>query len=104
MQRKALLTITGSQDYNGDKDKIEMKTVGTIEHKDDSYIIRYTEAIENSNASLKSKLTIAKDESKVEMMKSGPYSSLLIIENQSGIFAITARNTAICSWVYSERM
>ena len=42
MQRKALLTITGSQDYNGDKDKIEMKTVGTIEHKDDSYIIRYT--------------------------------------------------------------
>ncbi len=80
MQRKALLTITGSQDYNGDKDKIEMKTVGTIEHKDDSYIIRYTEAIENSNASLKSKLTIAKDESKVEMMKSGPYSSLLIIE------------------------
>ena len=80
MQRKALLTITGSQDYNGDKDKIEMKTVGTIEHKDDSYIIRYTEAIENSNASLKSKLTIAKDESKVEMMKSGPYSSRLIIE------------------------
>ena len=74
MQRKALLTITGSQDYNGDKDKIEMKTVGTIEHKDDSYIIRYTEAIENSNASLKSKLTIAK------RMKSGPYSSLLIIE------------------------
>lgn len=80
MQKKALLTIIGSQDYNGDKDKIEMKTVGTIEHNDDSYVIRYTEAVENSPASLKSKLVIAKDESKVEMTKSGAYSSLLVIE------------------------
>ena len=32
MQRKALLTITGSQDYKGDKDKIEMKTVSVTSY------------------------------------------------------------------------
>lgn len=77
---KALITIIGHQKFDGDKDQVEMKTVGTVEYDDDNYIIRYNEELENSTAPLRAKLNIAKDESKVEMIKSGAYSSCLIIE------------------------
>lgn len=77
---KALITIIGHQKFDDDKDQVEMKTVGTFEHDDDNYIIRYNEELENSTAPLRAKLNIAKDESKVEMIKSGAYSSCLIIE------------------------
>lgn len=77
---KALITIIGHQKFDDDKDQVEMKTVGTVEYDDDNYIIRYNEELENSTAPLRAKLNIAKDESKVEMIKSGPYSSCLIIE------------------------
>ena len=77
---KALITIIGHQKYDDDKDQVEMKTVGTFEHDEDNYIIRYNEELENSTAPLRAKLNIAKDESKVEMIKSGAYSSCLIIE------------------------
>lgn len=77
---KALITIIGHQKFDDDKDQVEMKTVGSFEHDDDNYIIRYNEELENSTAPLRAKLNIAKDESKVEMIKSGAYSSCLIIE------------------------
>lgn len=77
---KALITIIGHQKFDDDKNQVEMKTVGTFEHDDDNYIIRYNEELENSTAPLRAKLNIAKDESKVEMIKSGAYSSCLIIE------------------------
>lgn len=76
----ALITIIGHQKFDDDKDQVEMKTVGTFEHDEDNYIIRYNEELENSTAPLRAKLNIAKDESKVEMIKSGAYSSCLIIE------------------------
>ena len=77
---KALITIIGHQKFDDDKDQVEMKTVGTFEHDDDNYIIRYNEELENSTMPIRARLNIAKDESKVEMIKSGPYSSCLIIE------------------------
>lgn len=77
---KALITIIGHQKFDDDKDQVEMKTVGTVEYDDDNYIIRYNEELENSTAPLRARLNIAKDESKVEMIKSGAYSSCLIIE------------------------
>lgn len=77
---KALITIIGHQKFDDDKDQVEMKTVGTVEYDDDNYIIRYNEELENSTAPLRAKLNIAKDESKVEIIKSGAYSSCLIIE------------------------
>lgn len=77
---KALITIIGHQKFDDDKDQVEMKTVGTVEYDDDNYIIRYNEELENGTAPLRAKLNIAKDESKVEMIKSGAYSSCLIIE------------------------
>ncbi len=77
---KALITIIGHQKYDDDKDRVEMKTVGTVEYDDDNYIIRYNEELEGNTIPIRAKLNIAKDESKVEMIKSGPYSSCLIIE------------------------
>lgn len=77
---KALITIIGHQRFDDDKDQVEMKTVGTVEHDDNNYIIRYNEELENGSTPIRAKLNIAKDESKVEMIKSGPYSSCLIIE------------------------
>lgn len=77
---KALITIIGHQKFDDDKDQVEMKTIGTVEQDDENYIIRYNEELENSTAPLRAKLNIAKDESKVEMIKSGAYSSCLIIE------------------------
>ena len=77
---KALSTITGRQQYDDDKDQVEMKTIGTVEQDDENYIIRYNEELENSTMPIRARLNIAKDESKVEMIKSGPYSSCLIIE------------------------
>lgn len=77
---KALITIIGHQRFDDDKDQVEMKTVGTVEHDDDNYIIRYNEELETGSTPIRAKLNIAKDESKVEMIKSGPYSSCLIIE------------------------
>lgn len=77
---KALITIIGHQKFDDDKDQVEMKTVGTVEHDNDNYIIRYNEELETGSTPIRAKLNIAKDESKVEMIKSGPYSSCLIIE------------------------
>ena len=77
---KALITITGRQQYDDDKDQVEMKTIGTVEQDDENYIIRYNEELENSTMPIRARLNIAKDESKVEMIKSGPYASCLIIE------------------------
>ena len=77
---KALITITGRQQYDDDKDQVEMKTIGTVEQDDENYIIRYIEELENCTMPIRARLNIAKDESKVEMIKSGPYSSCLIIE------------------------
>ena len=77
---KALITITGRQQYDDDKDQVEMKTIGTVEQDEKNYIIRYNEELENSTMPIRARLNIAKDESKVEMIKSGPYSSCLIIE------------------------
>lgn len=80
MAKKAIITVIGRQNYGDSKDKIEMKTVGTIDTDDTNYIIEYNEALEDSSQSICVRLTIAKDESRVEMIKSGPFSSCLIIE------------------------
>lgn len=80
MAKKVLITVIGRQQYDDSKDKIEMKTVGTIDMDDSYYIIEYNEALENSSEVIKVKLKIAKDESRVQMLKSGPFSSCLIVE------------------------
>lgn len=81
MAKKILITVIGSQKYGaGNDDSIELTTVGTIEETDEQYIIRYSEEQPPPAKPIKAKLSISKDEKKVEMMRSGAYSSCLIIE------------------------
>lgn len=80
MKQNALIKIVGRQKYGIDSDKIEMTTVGTVEEKDDCFILRYNEEQEPPMKPLKTTLTITKDEQRVELLRSGAYASLLIIE------------------------
>lgn len=80
MARKAVITIIGKQRYGDERDEIEVTTVGTIEEKADEYTIRYVEEQESLQKPIKTSLHISKDEQQVEMLKSGPYSSCLVIE------------------------
>lgn len=80
MTKRSLITIIGKQKYGSDNDKIEMTTVGTLEEKDDRYIISYNEEQEPPRSPIKATLNVYKNEKKVEMIKAGPYSSCLIIE------------------------
>ena len=81
MAKKILLTVTGTQSYGSNNDdSVELTTVGTIEETDEFHIIRYSEEQAPPEKPIKVKLSISKDEKKVEMMRSGAYSSCLIIE------------------------
>lgn len=81
MTRKAVLEIIGTQHYDKDNDDtVELTTVGTIEETDDKYIIRYNEEQEPPRSTIRAKLSIQKDKSTVEMLRSGDVGSCLIIE------------------------
>ena len=80
MKKNALIKIVGKQKYGVDSDKIEMTTVGTIEETDDRFILRYNEEQEPPMKPLRTKLTITKDEQRVELLRSGAIGSLLVIE------------------------
>ena len=79
-KRKALIKVVGKQKLDGDNDKIELTTVGTLEETDDRYILSYNEMLEPQSAPIHTKLSVQKDEKRVELMRSGAYGSLLIIE------------------------
>ena len=80
MVQNGLIKIVGKQKYGIDSDKVELTTVGTFEEKDDCFVLRYKEEQEPPMQPLRTKLTITKDEQRVELMRSGATSSLLIIE------------------------
>lgn len=81
LSKKALIKIIGSQHYSAENnDSVELTTVGTIEETADKYIIRYNEEQDPPSKPIRAKLSISKDEKKVEMLRSGAYSSCLIIE------------------------
>ena len=80
MDKKALIKVVGKQRYGKDSDKIELTTIGTFEETNDSYILRYKEEQEPPYASVKTSLSISKDEKKVELLREGQHGSLLIIE------------------------
>lgn len=79
--KKALIKVTGRQNYDSDgNDKIELTTIGTVEETDNEYILSYNEELEPHSAPVKTRLSVRKDEKRVELMRSGAYGSLLIIE------------------------
>lgn len=80
MKREVLLEITGSQRIDSQKDQIEMTTVGTMEEQDDAYIVCYTEEQEPPAAPVYAQVRIAKDNSRVEITRSGAGASCLVIE------------------------
>ena len=78
--KKALIKVTGKQNYGNDDDKIELTTIGTLEETDNEYILSYNEELEPNSAPIKTRLSVRKDEKRVELMRSGGFGSLLIIE------------------------
>ena len=80
MSRRALIKITGTQRLGEDSDKIEMTTVGSLEETEDKYIFRYNEELEPPKSPINVKLSIDKDEKRVELLRTGAFGSLLIIE------------------------
>ena len=77
---RILLEITGTQQIDHDKDKIELTTIGTIRDDGSAYIIRYTEEQTPPLAPVKVTVRIQKDESAVQMTRTGAYDSCLMIE------------------------
>lgn len=77
---KILLKITGTQLVDRQKDCIELTTTGTLRDDGTAYVIRYTEEQEPPFAPVKVTVRIQKDESAVEMTRSGEFASCLFIE------------------------
>lgn len=77
---RILLEITGTQQIDSDRDKIELTTIGTIRDDGSAYIIRYTEEQSPPLAPVKVTVRIQKDESAVQMTRTGAFDSCLMIE------------------------
>lgn len=80
MKQKILITLIGTQKYDDQDDKVELTTVGSIEELDNYYQIKYKEEQEPPQRPINVSIKIAKDNSNVEVMRSGDVSSCLIIE------------------------
>lgn len=77
---RILLEITGTQRVDNQKDQIELTTMGTLRDDGTAYIVRYTEEQEPPLSPVKVTVRIQKDESSVEMTRTGAYDSCLLIE------------------------
>lgn len=80
MNKNAVIKIIGTQHYGDDSDKIELTTVGELEETDSAYILHYNEEHEPPLMPTSVKLSIDKNEKKIEMLRTGKSGSLLIIE------------------------
>ncbi|MDE5670769.1 MAG: DUF1934 domain-containing protein [Eubacterium sp.] len=77
---RILLKITGSQLVDGQKDQIEITTIGTMRDDGTAYVIRYTEEQEPPMAPVQVTVRIQKDESAVQITRTGGVESCLIVE------------------------
>lgn len=77
---KILIEITGTQQIDGNRDKVELTTVGTIEETENAYIIKYAEEqtppLQPTDVCIK----VRKDETSVEMTRAGTADACLVIE------------------------
>ncbi len=80
---QVLIEIIGTQKVDREKDKIELTTVGTLEENDGEYILRYKEEQEAPTDAIDVTVVIKKDESLVEMTRTGGAESRLIIESSN---------------------
>lgn len=77
---RILLEITGTQQIDDQKDKIELTTMGTIRDDGTAYIVRYKEEQEPPSKPINVTVRIAKDASSVNMTRTGALDSCLLIE------------------------
>ena len=80
MMDRILLEITGTQQIDSQKEKIELTTMGTLRDDGSAYIIRYTEEQAPPLSPVKVTVRIQKDESAVQMTRTGAYDSCLTVE------------------------
>lgn len=82
--KKVVLNITGTQQFDRNKDKIELTTVGTLRDDGTAYILRYSEQADASAPPVKVNLRIEKSGGFVEMTRgSGTTSSCIAIEKEN---------------------
>ncbi len=77
---RILLKIIGSQLVDGQSDQIELTTMGTMRDNGTTYVIRYTEEQEPPMAPVQVTVRIQKDESAVQITRTGGVESCLIVE------------------------
>ncbi len=77
--RDVVLEIVGTQRLNGDSDKIEMTTVGTLQTEPEVLVFRYTEEQEPPKAPVYVQVRIRRDQTGAEIVRTGAYGSCLTI-------------------------
>ncbi len=80
LMEKILIEIKGTQRYGRETDVTELTTFGTLRDDGVAYIIRYREELEPPDESVNVTVRVNKDESAVEMTRSGKTHSSLLIE------------------------
>lgn len=77
---KVLIEVVGTQNIDNRFDKTELKTIGTFEELEEKFIIKYKEEQGDGEKPIDVSVVVLKDESVVEMTRSGEISSRLVIE------------------------
>lgn len=77
---RILIEIKGTQRYGRETDVTELTTFGTIRDDGCAYVIRYRQELEPPEESVNVTVRVNKDESTVEMTRSGKTHSSLLIE------------------------
>jgi uncharacterized beta-barrel protein YwiB (DUF1934 family) len=80
---KILLEVVGTQRIDNQRDKTELTTVACFDENENNYIITYDEEQEPPLNPIKVCVKISKDEKNVEMTRTGPFNSCLIIEKSN---------------------
>ena len=74
-----VLQIVGTQRLNGDSDKIELTTVGTLQTEPEGLVFRYTEEPEPPEQPIYVQVRIRRDQTEAEIVRTGAYGSCLTI-------------------------
>lgn len=77
---KVLVEVKATQQYGHDTDVTDLTTYGTLRDDGAAYIIKYNEELENPSETVCVTVRVQKDESFVEMTRSGRSHACLTIE------------------------
>ena len=80
MQENYLISIVGTQEIDGETDRIELTTVGTYVHKGSSRYIVYHEFNEDFPSENVTSILKVEDEKRVTLIRSGGQRSRLVLE------------------------